>query len=592
MSDQSIRRIVFALMLTGLLAVTGEVVLGAPNPAGDGLEGFVRNETGNPLAGAIISLFKENWNDKALLTTKSQRDASFLLSSLRPGKYVLNIVKMGYEPTTYSLVAPLQNSPLFIILKAISQEEASAKNWDFDTVLRASTDKNPIFRVTGATPAPGGRKALKPGDQKPATRGGQIQVSAISPLSPMNYSVFPSSLGSGFSTRFAYVEPLSVNSNFIVTGLITTGVDSEHRIRSIINYKASNKHKLQLTAGYDKMGAKKQAVHQLGQVDAAALENDILDTIEPIQNINLGIQDYFQIFEPLKIVYGFDINYNNVGRGTTRISPKFQLYLDPVESVQFRFLLNTDRVTRATTMILPEGEVVTLSSPYQVAKGNDKAFGSSVNHLESGVSFLFGENTNLEISSFLDEVAGSGFPFVAILKNPQSETVQYPFIPSEMSNSRGFRLNLTRKWSRFLTTSVLYVYGSAAEYQAPELAMATPDGKAAALDNRFFNVVSAGVNASIPKTGTDLAAVYRYSDGNPLTPVDAYSNHYDVADNSLNVFVRQTIPLFKGTLGRWEAILDIRNILDQGIQIYETVSGDLILVRSTRSIRGGINFRF
>lgn len=586
------RETAIGLILTALLVLAGGFAQGAPDPQGNGLEGFVRNETGNPLAGAIISLFKENWNDKALFTTKSQRDGSFLLSSLKPGKYVLNIVKMGYEPTTYSLTAPLRNSPLFIILKAISQEEASAKNWDFDTVLRASTEKNPIFRVAGPNQASSGRRALKTGEQKEPTRGGQIQVSAISPLNPMNYSVFPSPPGSGFSTRFAYVEPLSVNSNFIVTGLITTGVDSEHRIRSIINYKASNKHKLQLSVGYDKMGAKKQAIHQLGEVDAATLENDILDTIEPIQNINVGIQDYFQIFEPLKVVYGFDINYNNVGRGIARISPKFQLYLDPAESVQFRFLMNSDRVTHDNTMILPEGELVTLSSPYQVSKTGDKSFVNSVNHLESGVSFLFGENTNLEISSFLDEVAGTGFPFVAILKNPQSETVQYPFIPSDMSSSRGFRLNLTRKWSRFFTTSVLYVYGSAAEYEVSAQALAGMDGKAASVKNRFFNVVSAGVNASIPQTGTDLTAVYRFSDGTPLTPVDAYSNHYDVADNSLNVFVRQTLPLFKGTVGRWEAILDIRNIMDQGIQIFETVSGDLILVRSTRTIRGGINFRF
>ena len=111
------------------------------------------------------------------------------------------------------------------------------------------------------------------------------------------------------------------------------------------------------------------------------------------------------------------------------------------------------------------------------------------------------------------------------------------------------------------------------------------------MKSRYFNMVSASVDASIQKTGTNIAAVYRRTDGTPLTPLDVHSDYYDVSDNSLNFFIRQSIPILT-SLGKWEAIIDIRNIMNQGVLAYESPNGDLILVRATRSIRGGISFRF
>lgn len=112
------------------------------------------------------------------------------------------------------------------------------------------------------------------------------------------------------------------------------------------------------------------------------------------------------------------------------------------------------------------------------------------------------------------------------------------------------------------------------------------------MKNRYFNVVSASVDTSIQKTGTNIAAVYRRTDGTPLTPIDLHSDKYEISDNSLNVFIRQSIPIFNGSFGKWEAIVDIRNILNQGVQAFESPNGDLILVRASRSFRGGISFRF
>jgi hypothetical protein len=568
-------------------------VCAAPDAPNSILEGIVRNEAGTPLVGAVISLFRENWTDKPLTTAKSGRDGSFSLDAITPGRYIISIVKSGYQPSSYSILAPLQNNPLFIILKNLTSDEQNAGNWDVATVLRSSKDKSLIFRANPNVPEPpASRRILTEADKKSSGRSGQVQFTTSQPLNPLGYTVWPNPIGTGFSTRFAYVEPLGGNSSYIVTGLLTTGTDSQYRLKNIVNYHVSDKHKLQLNLSYNKAGEKARAIHDLGAVDANALENDILKTIEPIQNINVGIQDFFKIAEPLTLVYGFDIDYSKSGRKSAHVSPRFQVFFNPVEDVSFRFLLNSDRVSHDQSVVLPEGELVSLYSPINVAKINNNAFVNRVNHMEAGAHFFLGDNTRLEVSSFLDEVAGSGYPFVAILKSPESGTTQFPIVPSSTADSQGFRFNLTHSWTQAISTSVLYIYGSGAELVTPEGGTPSISDLSAQVSNRYFNVLSASVNARIEKSGTDLTAVYRRADGNPLSPIDAYSDYYDVTDNSLSLFIRQSIPIFETSFGKWEAIVDIRNILNQGVQVYETTSGDLILVRVPRTLRGGISFRF
>jgi hypothetical protein len=212
--------------------------------------------------------------------------------------------------------------------------------------------------------------------------------------------------------------------------------------------------------------------------------------------------------------------------------------------------------------------------------------------MELGLSFLLDERTDLEITSFIDEVAGSGYPFVAILKNPISQGIDRPLIPDEKNDSHGFRFNLTRRWSSSISTSVLYIYGSGTELEQKSDLFSNIQDWTSSLKRRFFNTFSTSINANFESSGTDVAAVYRRTTGKSMMPMDPHSNYYNAQDNSLSVFIRQSIPLFQNSVGRWEAILDIRNILNQGISVYQTPTGDLILVRSPRSFRGGISFRF
>jgi len=369
-------------------------------------------------------------------------------------------------------------------------------------------------------------------------------------------------------------------------------MDSEYRLRNLLNYQVGVDHQLQLKIDYSKMGTKGRAIHDLANPEANNFEDEILHTIKPIQHVSLGIQDVFQIFEPLTMVYGFDINYSTIDHGQTLISPRFQVYFTPAEKLAFRFQFNNERQTYDNTILLPEGEAVTLYSPFSVSKVNNTPFLNRHQHMETGLSLFLDDKTSLEFTTFLDEVAGSGYQFVAILKNPSYSSVNYGTIPDDMNDSHGFRFNLTRQWTKSISTSVLYIYGSGTELSEPSTASSPSPDWLSALKHRFFNTFSTSFDAKIHSTGTDISTIYRRTNGSSLTPMDPYSNYYNVNNNTFSVFIRQKIPLFENSLGRWEAILDIRNILNKGVSVYETPSGDLILVRSPRSFRGGINFRF
>jgi hypothetical protein len=586
-------RVARTIMMLAACLLILPVRAGADSAQQKIIEGVVRNDDGSPLVGATISIFREDWVEEALLTTKTGADGRFSLKDLLPGRYIISVIMSGYKPLSKSLVTPLNKLPLFLVLSSMTSGEEAEENWNVKNVLRASRDKELIFRAkegeAGDTPEP---RVLKEGDDLSTVRGGSVQITTNQPLGSLGYNVLPGSVGGGFSTKFAYVEPLGSNSSYIITGTLSTGFDSQYRLSNLLNYQMGNEHNLQFNLDYAKMGVKQRAIHDLADANPEEFEDEILQTIEPIQHISLGIQDAFQISEPLTMVYGFDINYSTVGQGNTFISPRFQVYFTPTEDFSFRFMMNNQRQTDENTIRLPEGQMVTTHSPFNIAKLGKDTFVTRSGHMEMGLSFLLDDRTDVEISTFLDRVTGTGYPFVAILKNPGASNLEYALIPDEFNDSHGFRFRMTRQWTRFISTSVLYIYGSGTEVDESGDMFTTLNDWAGSLKKRFFNTFSTSFNASIPETGTDISTVYRHTTGDSLLPMDPYSNYRNLDNDSLSVFVRQSIPLFSTSLGKWEAILDIRNILNQGVSVYQTPTGDLILVRSPRSFRGGISFRF
>ena len=62
----------------------------------------------------------------------------------------------------------------------------------------------------------------------------------------------------------------------------------------------------------------------------------------------------------------------------------------------------------------------------------------------------------------------------------------------------------------------------------------------------------------------------------------------------MNLEIRQEIPFYGEFLSasRWEILLDFRNVLNQGEEVIPASDGILVLNRSPRALRFGINLNF
>ena len=98
----------------------------------------------------------------------------------------------------------------------------------------------------------------------------------------------------------------------------------------------------------------------------------------------------------------------------------------------------------------------------------------------------------------------------------------------------------------------------------------------------------------MPLTKTNLLATVLWYPGNPLTPIDWFSDRMDIGTNSANLEIRQSLPLPEsvGNAGNWEILVDLRNIFNQGREIIPATDGEIILNRNPRSLRFGLNFNF
>ena len=92
---------------------------------------------------------------------------------------------------------------------------------------------------------------------------------------------------------------------------------------------------------------------------------------------------------------------------------------------------------------------------------------------------------------------------------------------------------------------------------------------------------------------TRWGASCKWCDHNAVSQVDVFNTSAGQADPFLNFYVRQPIPSTSFLPGKLEAMVDVRNLLEQGYHPFMGQDGrTLYLVQSARAIRGGLAFTF
>ncbi len=558
------------------------------------LKGKVLTKSKKPIVGAHIIVYSKNRNKIA--KTKSNRKGEFHLLLNDSSEYSLIVSKNGFLERSINLsfndIRKLRSLNISLI-----RNENSEVNWDIKSLLRASNnEENLIFRFGGGSKIRN-KKNVEKKSERPkllseiSKKKGKLKIffsTTSNLLGGSDFFSFPGSQDGNFTTKFAYMQPAGENGNVIVAGKINSSEREDITFKNIIQYKVSQKHRTEISFGFSRFG---QIDKTLPVNFSNSIEDKIINTFQPIRTLSVSFKDIFQIDEPLQVVYGFDFTHVSGKNGITFINPKFEFHFMPNSSTDVFLHANQDRRTYDNDVNISEGENISLLAPTTISRVNGlNTYINRYTHYDTGFSFLLGSNTKVQLTTFIDKVAGAGLPFVAVLKNPfkNESSTFYPVLPSKFSNNNGLKLDFEHRWNEVLKTSVIYIYGS-----TPYVTSYNESSGKFSFSKGYFSKISTNIDFNIPSTKTDIKTIYNYSPvNNSFIGIAPFYDYYGTGNNSLNLFIKQKISFLNSDFGRWEAILDLRDILNQGVEVYETIGGDLIIVRSRRSLRGGINFHF
>lgn len=544
------------------------------NPSRCELRGRVRSLTGEPVDQAEVQLFNELWQGKPLRSVRSDARGRFVIAGIPAGRYVLRVVRSGLEAVGYKVTVSAGMPPLTVTMKA-AEPESSGDAWSLNSVLRSKGDgKGP------GAPA-GSREDRGNGPGSAASRGKGDAPSEFSPGKSASSAGLTTVFGKP-DTLLTVVEPSGKLSRFVVTGVYTPGRGDRVVFRELNRYRSRETGDPGDGTSAPGSADGSPAIEHSG-VTAPAVTARIVDALNPIRSINAGIQEHFHINGPLSMVYAFDFLRGDTVKREVSVNPRFQVLFEPSETPTFRF----GAVGGGAGIPKPDAPFPSSLSTFSGGAFPTAPPAVAGARFAPGPDLPSGPMETRRFRAFLDEIATSGRPFVAILKRPGKSDFQFSGPAAGREAEPGIlRFDLSRQWARALPSSVVYVYDlDSPSATAP---LAEPEAPTEALRRSFFSAFSGAMNARLPEAPSGNApgsAAFAPREAPSFRPIEPLSALKSPGDRSFGLFLREATPLNEQNFGQWDAIFDMRMLLGYGVKAWETPSGDLILVYSPRTGR-------
>ncbi len=561
------------------------------------ISGSIKSPTGNPLNNAFVNIFRVTEQKKILAQTgiRSNQNGLFRIADLIPGIYCLQVIHEGFQTisTAKFEVEPDRTTALDITLKRFVEyfsNDEDPRNWSLIKVLRSSSDRRMIFRYQ-PTGMPGIYKEKNP----PFTRNGTMSMESSTPLGgDRQYFARPHTSRNGIVTNFAFAEPLSRSSRMVFSGQFDFGKTSFWRVRDTIHYRPNNENDYKVSFGYGRMN-----VDYTGSDSLESQLSPENQGTQParIQTIAFGIEGTTKFYDLIKINYGFDYSRLHYGMDRSFLYPSLEIVLSPIEGWHFKTSFTSRRESDNDSVILSSGEALNLSEPTLITVAGNNISMSQVTHSEIAVERSVSRDTSIEVAVYRDNTYGPGMPLMVTTITPENQTSAVIHLNENRSRQQGLRVSLNRQMLSNLRGSLAYVYGEATNLSNVDESITTDilnqDFRTYACQ-QYNHSITGQLDANIPDTNTNLLATIRWYPGNPVSPINWFSDPMDIGSKSVNFEVRQLLPIrdiFSST-GRWEILLDFRNILNQGEEILSASDGRIVLNRNPRSLRFGLSLNF
>lgn len=531
------------------------------------LRGTVLDQFGEPLVGASVAVFDSHVKSSKPVRSTTTDGSGAFATQVAPGRYVLRAVAAGFASfSARARVAANQETVIDTIslrrVNTLAERRRSERPDPYRNVVRNS--RGHVFHLDESdTVASSEERDRRDGEALALTDTdrsihGVVQSVAVSGLEGVD---------SGYlATNFAVAHEVS-GTDLTVTGQFGIGPNAPRRFEARIARELGETHEVEVAAAYGRLRLAAGSGPSTGHLDQF--------TVQAV--------DRWKVLDPVVIVYGLNatkfIGASNAGA----IVPRFGVEVSPSSRTQiFARLTPADMLSDSAHFDLESGQVTfdEPALPNVSAAEIEQATPDRSRRLEFGVGHLIDESSNVEVMAFIDAASGKGIGFLAVPAGSAEQEFQTGSLNGRTS---GVRVLYTRRLAKSLTGTIGYAAGSGMRID--------PDGlsnPAELFRSATFQVLAGRLEARF-RSGTHLAAIYRFSPDAVVFAIDPFAGSLGASEPAASFFVTQELPLPDFFPGQWEAVVDVRNAFAAGAG---SEDGEVFLVDCGRLVRAGVTFRF
>jgi Carboxypeptidase regulatory-like domain/TonB dependent receptor len=568
--------------------------------------GAVTNEQGRPLVGATVAVLEPRPRGKEITSAKTDSQGKFL-AGVSPGAYFLRAAAEGF----------ISKSTRLVLSRSAKTSYNFALRID-NTLVQQRSDSNKYTWISRSVPG----HVLRFDNEEevvpppPDTEQKSPSMTLTSFHGMAQFVAVTSSAPAGlpspdfFGTNFAVSGSLGGNFEMAFIGQRGVGDLAPQRFAAVATVRPFATHQITAMIDYDQIGLSGMRPQEIGAFadsyggmiaqrrNGGALGPDRTSPNRILLNqISVSATDSWQVFQPLLLIYGFDYS-RFVGDMNDRgsVLPRIAIQYSPTSRLRVKGAVTPGASKRFNS---PEGfNSENIQASFESMSAEVANPGSPIpdrsQRFEAGVERIFSEGeASIEASIFYDLISGHGVGLLALPleASPQTQAALQEVahqITTMNGAARGVRVTFNRRLNHHMTASAGYSFGRGSRLNDAPIESIAPSQL---FRGDFFQVATAKLDLDFTEqTGTRVSTVIRLSPSGVVFAIDPFAGRMSVYDPNINVYVTQDLPNF-GLPGRWEALVDVRNLLDQALGVEE---GGLQLarMRARRTVRGGLAFRW
>jgi len=575
-----------SLLAFAVLAINTQ----AGSPKGSTLAtitGSVRDNKGNPLAGALVYLVREGSKPMTKEAMTDQHGNFF--ARVLPGRYGIKAIATGFNAVIFASVQVRASQELvyrFNLEPVGAGNTLPERRRDRDDVkwtLRSAQSRRSIFQIqegedSAIKAATAETAEAAPLETAPESATQTSEENSRSKTHGVLETYFASSAYSApyAGVNFAISTPVSEGVELIFSGQTGVGAEAPERFEASTRFRVGERHKVGVTGAGLKFGTPIWVNHKHRQSDL-------------LGQMSMRAVDEWIVRDGIVILLGLDYSRFVGGGGAHALTPRVGVQFDANARTRVKaaFASGGDEDGIQSIASFEDDQVIFRKQSIRpVAYVDGQAVLERSHRLEFGIERVIDNSSNVEATAFFDTTSGRGIGFLSTPASAFSGSAGEPFVgvANQQGSARGMRVVYTRRLNRVWTASAGYAFGRG--QRLSQQGFVNPDDL---FEGALFQTAALQLAAGF-QTGTQIRTVLRFSPEATVFAIDPFAGRLGVYDPSLSIQVTQDLPSF-GLPLRAAAILDARNLLDTQAS---SENGEVLTIvgNGRRSVRGGISVRF